>query len=334
MRFLELIAAYNREGLSERAIVTKLQNQGIKTSKTSVHRSLVALRASSSCQAKKPRRFNRKLNQRAVRTLVRLIRFHEIRQTVGLQREMERLGMKVSCRTIRRALRKVPTIQLKRPRQQQFMTAQHKRLRLQWARETLEEGVDWSDVFFADEKVWFVDGPAWRPHMWIDKRDPLPVVHRKGTRNCAIHVWGAFSLDVVPDLALVPVGMKSEQYCGIVENQLLSLPSVQQPTLFHDRHPCHKSAVTQAWMASHDVTARLFPAKDADINPIENLWGILTGRVFKGTQTYSSQEELYAAIQKEWRKIQQDRELREKLVVSMQDRLRQLVSRRGGPLPY
>lgn len=256
------------QGLSERKITQKLQQLGFKISKTTIHRRLTALRKSSSGGGKYPRKYNRKLTQRCIRMLVRLVRFRGIRQTGRLQKEMAQLGHTVCCRTIRNALRSVPTIRLKRPQKQQFMTTRHMRARFQWAREMLAEQIDWSKVFFADEKVWFVDGPAFRPRVWCDTRDPPLAIHRKGTRNCAVHIWGAFSLQVVPDLAKVPVCMNSAGYCRIIQTSLLPCFSTQQHTLFHDRHPCHHSNETEAWMERNHIRARLFPPKDADINPM------------------------------------------------------------------
>lgn len=315
-------------------MVRKLQELGINTNKTKVHRLLTSLRASPYGHSTKPQLFNRKLTQRALRALVRLIRVHGIRQTGRLRQEMAKQGIEVSTQTIRRALKSVPTLQLKRPRQQQFMTTQHMAARLAWAREALREGIDWSQVFFADEKVWFVDGPAWRPKLWCDKRDAPLAVHRKGVRNGAIHVWGAFSLNATPRLFLIKAGMKSADYCHIIAKRLPLTVLTQQHTLFHDRHPCHVSKETQRWMSSHNVNVRLFPPKDADINPIENLWGVLTRKVFVGTTTYKTPDELYKAVKAAWQEVQADKELRASLVGSMTERLQQLVRKKGGPLRF
>lgn len=334
MELPKLLRRFYREGLSQRAMVTKLTALGIQTSKSTVGRLLKSLGLVPAKNPKSPQQYNRKLTVRSIRTLVRLVRIHKIRQTSRLQKELAKQGTTVSCKTVARALKKVPTMRMKRPRQQQFLTGLHKSKRREWAKQALEEKIDWSKVFFADEKVWFVDGPAWRPKQWCDSRDPPLVVHRKGTRNGAIHVWGAFSLDAVPDLYLLEPNMNAEAYCNVIEQRLLPILSPQHNTLYHDRHPCHVAKQTQKWMADHQVNACLFPPKDADINPIENLWGILTRRIFSGTQTFGSKNELWAAIQVAWAELKEDREVRAALVGSMTERLKQLVRQKGGLIKF
>jgi len=82
-------------------------------------------------------------------------------------------------------------------------------------------------------------------------------------------------------------------------------------------------------MARHRLRAALFPAKAADLNPMENVWSILSRRVFSGTKTYANTDSLLVAIQHAWEAFQADRGLRAKLVESMTDRLTQVVRNKG-----
>ena len=82
-------------------------------------------------------------------------------------------------------------------------------------------------------------------------------------------------------------------------------------------------------MSDHGLKVQLFPPKAADINPMENLWGILTKKVFTGTTTYTIEESLLAAIEAAWATIRADRGLRQSLVNSMTGRLQQVIERKG-----
>ena len=62
---------------------------------------------------------------------------------------------------------------------------------------------------------------------------------------------------------------------------------------------------------------------------MENLWGILTKKVFAGTITYTEEESLLAAIEAAWAMIRADRSLRQNLVDSMTRRLQQVIKRKG-----
>jgi hypothetical protein len=78
------------------------------------------------------------------------------------------------------------------------------------------------------------------------------------------------------------------------------------------------------------VQTQLFPAKAADINPIENLWAAISSQVYPQNKTYSSKAELLAAIQAAWRSIQADAATRARYVNSMPSRLEEVVVNKGG----
>jgi hypothetical protein len=193
----------------------------------------------------------------------------------------------------------------------------------------LEEKIDWTKAMFADEKVWQLDGPIRRPRLWYDARDAPPRITRRGPSSRSIAYWGAFSLSGVPDLVRVPSHMDTHTYCDVIGTALLGTPRSRQRVLYHDRQTAHHSKGTIKWLADHGVQARLFPPRDADLNPMENLWSIVSRRVYADTTSYDSLESLSAAIEAAWAAIQQDRGLRANLVGSMGDRLRQVVERKG-----
>jgi hypothetical protein len=78
----------------------------------------------------------------------------------------------------------------------------------------------------------------------------------------------------------------------------------------------------------------ILPSRPADINPIENLWGIVTREVYSGTKTYTSVESLTAAIKAAWVGIQANERLRQKLESSMPSRLSEVVANKGGLIAY
>ena len=79
------------------------------------------------------------------------------------------------------------------------------------------------------------------------------------------------------------------------ESYLPHVP-VSRYTFYHDRLPAHTSAETTQWLRDHKVRAKLLPPRPVDINPIENLWSIVTYEVYDGTKTYTSVESLQTAI--------------------------------------
>lgn len=323
-----------KEGLSERAIAKDLQSRGYSISRSTVNRKLRGCQAKVGSTAVVSLKNGEKLTNRSKRWLVRQVIVHKqlsARETVA---SLQRMGVGVCRQTTYRALASNQYLQAKRPRKGVYITKQHIRSRKQWVQERLKDKIDWSKVLFSDAKLWYLDGPAGRPKLWQDSRLPPVRIPSKGMRNEAVYVWGAFSLSTVPDLSYPPGHYKAEEYCGMLANQLQTHSNLKKYTLYHDRDPAHTAAETQEWLRTHNWKSVHFPAKGADLNPMENLWGIMTRKVFGATKTFTNKHSLRAAIETAWREIQQDRGLRAKLVGSMRQRLVAVALRKGGLTSY
>ncbi len=247
---------------------------------------------------------------------------------------MRQLGYRVCKRTVHRLLKTVPTLKLKRPRTVIHMLPRHKVERVKWVKECLAKNIDWTKAWFADEKLWYIDGPAHRPQIWQDIRGPIAGIPTKGRRNTAVCVFGAVSLGGVSDLIVIPSHFDWRVYCETVQKALLARGGSRKYTLYHDRNPPHTSKQTQAWMAEHHLPVVLLPPKSADLNPIENLWALLSREVYGEMKTYDSAQALIAAIQAAWGRVQENRLLRRNLVGNMPERLQAVLAAKGGPTKF
>jgi hypothetical protein len=75
-----------------------------------------------------------------------------------------------------------------------------------------------------------------------------------------------------------------------------------------------------------------WPALSPDLNPIENLWGVMTQRVFGHGKQYFSGFELKEAVLEAWDAVTLDECL--KLVGSMPKRCKMVVEGKGKPVDY
>ena len=248
--------------------------------------------------------------------------------------DLHGVGVDVCRQSVWRSLRSDPNLVARRPCKGMFLTQQHRRDRKRWAKMHLKEKTNWNRAVFTDEKLWCLDGPAVRPKIWQDKRLPPMRVAKKGDRNTAVWVWGAVHSGKVLDLCLIPAHYNAAQYCEMLEKCYVPNVSVNRYTLYHDRLPAHTAAATTQWLSDHRVKVKLLPSRPADINPIENLWGIVTREVYSGTKTYTTIESLKAAINAAWVGIQGNEKLRQKLVSSMPNRLAEVVAKKGGWIAY
>ena len=99
-----------------------------------------------------------------------------------------------------------------------------------------------------------------------------------------------------------------------------------------DNAPIHVSRSTKAWLRRKNIPLLDWPANSPDLNPMENLWGILVRRIYAENKQYQSVGELKMAIVAAWQSVEQ--EVIDNLVLSMDNRIFQVINRNGGPIDY
>lgn len=97
-----------------------------------------------------------------------------------------------------------------------------------------------------------------------------------------------------------------------------------------DNAPCHKSKVSMDFFNENRVELLPWPAGSPDLNPIENLWGILKTNVAKRFPKTKAQLEEFA--RDEWHKIPQ--ETIKNTILSMPSRITQVIDRNGAKCDY
>ena len=69
--------------------------------------------------------------------------------------------------------------------------------------------------------------------------------------------------------------------------------------LMHDNARPHVSDSTDKFLKAKNIRTLEWPASSPDCNPIENLWGVLTHRIYFNKK-YDNLDDLQRAISREW----------------------------------
>ncbi len=97
-----------------------------------------------------------------------------------------------------------------------------------------------------------------------------------------------------------------------------------------DLAPAHTAKGTKSWFNDHGVTVFDWPANSPDLNPIENLWGIVK-RNMRDTRLNNA-DDLKAAIKATWASITPEQCHR--LIASMPRCIDAVIHAKGGPATY
>jgi DDE superfamily endonuclease len=143
--------------------------------------------------------------------------------------------------------------------------------------------------------------------------------------------WGGFGWNGVLALSEISTRMDSQGYTDILTDSLLPEARMMggRSWIFQqDNAPTHKSKWTTDWFSRNKVRVLDWPARSPDLNPIENLWGIMTRSVYAKGRQYSHVNDLRVAIQMAWNSI--TLQTLRNLIDSMKNRIFQVIYNRGG----
>ena len=148
-------------------------------------------------------------------------------------------------------------------------------------------------------------------------------------------VWVGFCYTFKGLLFFFNGTVNADSYVKHLKNNFLPWYIEQnfKPVYFqHDNAPPHVSQVTKKSLVEWGLHVLKWPANSPDLNPVENLWKLLSDAVYANGKQYISIKELEKAIKEAYEKIDPDQ--LENLVKSMEKRLALVLLKQEEKIKY
>lgn len=249
------------------------------------------------------------------------------------------LKMDISVRTVQRYLKDSSVFQYVKRNKAPKLSNKNKEARVKWAKSMLSSNTNWSQIVWSDEKKFNLDGPDGLGYYWHDIRQAKQTFFSRHSGGGSVMVWGCFSGSGLGELALLTGKQTAQNYCTTISNYLVPFmvqhygDNTEEWAQFQqDNAPIHKAMVTKQFLLHEKIKVMDWPAYSPDLNPIENLWGLLSRAVYRNGRQFSTRSDLIQAIFEEWGKIQIN--YLHKLVESMPNRCFQVIERKGDKSSY
>lgn len=149
---------------------------------------------------------------------------------------------------------------------------------------------------------------------------------RRNFGGFSLMVWGAFCSDGTVGIQITSCKMTSHDYRSLLGKTLV--PFIQKNTnknhvFMQDNASIHAARSTLSYLQSNNIPFLSRPACSPDLNPIENIWGVLMRKIYANGSVYDNVKSLRRAITMEWKSPSPV--LLKKLCDSMPDRVFELV---------
>ena len=194
-------------------------------------------------------------------------------------------------------------------------------------------------LIFTDEKRFTLDGICYNQKRWIHSSAPASSYHflvNKNYEKLSIMVWGFIYSRGIIYLHRCTRTLNSEEYQKILKKGFIPAANKIYPYnsfyMLQDNAPCHRSYSTEDFFIEQGLSVINLPPNSPDLNPIENIWGLLANRVYQDGRRYTKKSELWAQIESEWKKLGVEEVA--KFTENWDERLSQVIQEEGRITKY
>uniref|UniRef100_A0A8C5FVX7 Transposase n=1 Tax=Gadus morhua TaxID=8049 RepID=A0A8C5FVX7_GADMO len=289
-------------------------------------------------EAKGRKRCGRKecTSKRDKRALERIVKQNRFKNVGEIHKEWTVAGVSASRSTTHRRMQDMG-FSCRIPRVKPLLNKRQRQKCLAWAQDKKDwTAAEWSKVMFSDESKFCISFGNQGPRVWRKTGEAQNPRCLKSSVKFpqSVMVWGAMSSAAVGPLCFLRSRVNAAVYQEVLEHFML--PATDQlyggdDFIFqHDLAPAHSAKSTSTWFKDHGIPLLDWPANSPDLNPIENLWGIVKRKMRDARP--NNAEELKATIKATWALITPEECNR--LVDSMPRRIAAAIQAKGAATKY
>lgn len=145
-------------------------------------------------------------------------------------------------------------------------------------------------------------------------------------------VWGAFISGQKLPLVLVEDNLDSADYKRLMELHIVPVVHGANHELIYqqDNAPAHIHGHMEGFFERAGVSTMDWPSRSPDLNPIENVWGLMVDYVYSNGRQYSTVDDLKKAVFAAWEKVPAS--YLHLLVEGMHERMMCVMDRQGAKI--
>lgn len=192
----------------------------------------------------------------------------------------------------------------------------------------------WKRIIFTDEKKFLLNNNDSLNLGWKKKGKGKNIIMKKNEKK-SVMCWAGINFYMKTSIFYLDGKYNSEKYTKLIIDQVL--PEINSClgtnfTLQQDNCSIHTASFTLGMLKDAKVKILKWPSKSPDLSPIENCWSILSKMLYANGRTFDNISNLKLAIHSSWEQI--DMKIIKNLIISMQDRVKELEDQMGDVVSY
>lgn len=241
----------------------------------------------------------------------------------NIKSNIEEKNINISTVTISNIL-KQNGFNYKYPSKKPLLTAKQKEERVIWAQKHLN--INEKFIIFSDEVSFYLGSNDYKRWVFLNND-----VNNTKKYQIRIQVWGSITSWGSKNIFIIPQNMNASDYIHILEKKILNTITKNKNLIFmDDNDPKHRAKIVTKWKKDNNIEYLDWPVNSPDLNPIENIWGIMKKKLSRIKIT--SKEELIINIKKIFHHI--NIKIIKNLYDSFPKRIKKVIEMNGETINY